>query len=158
MGESDDTLDDLRTEVAVGVRAYLAVTDRGSAAAQERLQRICAGLEWFLNGLLRVHPSWTRHRYVDGLLPDSVAVTSPVTLEIRATMIWGKGRGQWVEPFLGVIRVAATADRIESYEFSFGDTALGLGKVPFRPHRRRPVDPARWLFTLTGGAEPAGAE
>ena len=153
MGESDNALDELRTELAVGVRAYLAMTNPGSAVGQERLQRICAQLEWFLNGLLREHPGWTRHRYVDGLLPDSVAVTSPVGLDVRAMMIWGKGRSQWVEPFLGAIRVATGADRVESYEFSFGDADQGLGRVPFRPHRRRPADPARWLFTLTGGAD-----
>lgn len=155
MGESDNALDDLAAELAVGVRAYLTMTDRGSTAGQERLQRICAQLEWFLNGLLRDHPGWTRHRYVDGLLPDSVTVTSPLTVQIRALMIWGKGRNQWVEPFLGTVRVAAAADRVDSYEFSFGDAAQGLGRVPFRPHRRRPADPARWLFTLTSDADAA---
>ncbi|MFI6763865.1 hypothetical protein ACIBF5_32570 [Micromonospora sp. NPDC050417] len=149
MGESDDALDDLRAELAVGVRAYLGMTDRDSAAGQERVQRVCAQLEWFLNGLLREHPGWTRHRYVDGLLPDTVTVTSPVALEIRAMMIWGKGRSQWIEPFLGALRVAATADKIESYEFSFGDAGQGLGRTQFRPRRRRPADPAQWLFTLT---------
>ncbi|WP_326558747.1 hypothetical protein [Micromonospora sp. NBC_01796] len=154
MGESENALDELRTELAVGVRAYLAMTDHGSPAGHERLQRICAQLEWFLNGLLRDHPGWTRHRYVDGLLPESVVVTSPLGLEIRAMMIWGKGRSQWVEPFLGALGVSPTVDRIESYEFRFGDAGQGLGKVPFRPRRHRPADPARWLFTL---ADEAGA-
>jgi hypothetical protein len=151
VGESDAVPDDLITELAAGVRAYLALADRDSPAGQEWLQRICGQLEWFLNGLLRGHEGWTRHRYVDGLIPDSVAVTSPVAIEIRAIMIWGKGRAQWVEPFLGVVRISPAADRIESYELAFGDAEQGLGRVPFRPHRRRPVDPARWLFTLTGG-------
>ncbi|MFK3984704.1 hypothetical protein ACI2K4_30565 [Micromonospora sp. NPDC050397] len=150
MGESDDALDDLRAELAIGVRAYLAMTERDRAAGRERLQRICAQLEWFLNSLLRDHPGWTRHRYVDGLLPGSAAVTSPVEVEIRAMMIWGKGRSQWVEPFLARIRVAEATDRIDSYEFSFGDAARGLGQVPFRPRRRRPADPPRWSLTLTG--------
>jgi len=119
VGESDDVLDDLSTELAAGVRAYRALADRGTAAGQERLQRICGQLEWFLNGLLRGHEGWTRHRYVDGLIPDSVAVTSPVAVEIRAIMIWGKGRGQWVEPFLGAVRIAPHANRIESYELCF---------------------------------------
>ncbi|WP_329109938.1 hypothetical protein OG792_13900 [Micromonospora sp. NBC_01699] len=154
MGESDDALDDLRAELAVGVRAYLSMIDRNSAVGQERLQRVCAQLEWFLNGLLRDHPGWTRHRYVDGLLPESVTVTPPLGIQVRAMMIWGKGRSQWAEPFLGALGVAATADRIESYTLRFGDAEQGLGQVPFRPRRRRPADPARWLFTLTDGDDP----
>jgi hypothetical protein len=58
-----------------------------------------------------------------------------------------------------MLAIAGTADRIESYTLRFGNAAQGLGQVPFRPRRRRPPDPARWLVTLADGGDPTvGAE
>lgn len=163
-GEPDGPVE-IEAEVAGAVRAYLeieAATGGDPAAppplwrdpaAEAQLWRICAGLEWFLNRLLRDDPGWNEDGFVDGVSADAVVMVSPVEVELRGELLF-LGTPSWRERFLGRLRVAPDRDGLDFYLLAFGDADRGLGRVPERSLRRYPVDPPRWLFVLSGGAQP----
>jgi hypothetical protein len=98
--EPPDT--DLEVKLAGFVRTFIQESrDQHSAAAQEALRWVCAGLEHLLGARLEECERWSG--WVDGvdpatdLLPDAVQVISGAEVSIRGRALWGKKAGG---PFL----------------------------------------------------------
>ena len=153
---------DLESKLAGFVYTYLhAVTNDDSSKEQEALRWVCVGLEFLLGELLSASDEW--NGWIDGIqpatdmVPDAIEVVSSVTLRIRGSALWARGRGSgpfWIEPFLGLVEISVTGDSIVNYDLKFGDAARGLATVPFDRHLRRPdwFCPAHWLFTFSSAS------
>ncbi len=150
---------DLESKLARFIGSYIHASASGSPSdVADSLRWVCSGLEFLLGSLLDECEGW--NGWVDGIHPatdffaDAVKASSEVDLTVRAQALWyehGRQGGSWIEPFLGVVRISKTHDAIDSYEISFGDAGLGLGKFPFGRRVRRAdwYYPAEWLFLFS---------
>jgi hypothetical protein len=92
-------------KLAANARVYLDACTRGDADAQsEALRELSSALEWLLGALLRSREEWSPYWWVDGFLPDSVKVVSPVELLIAGRVIWcdSDRNGRWWYDPLGL--------------------------------------------------------
>jgi hypothetical protein len=148
----------LAAELANSAREYIDVAqDAGSAREQDALRRLCATLEYVLGNELESCEEW--NGWVDGIVPayghtpDAVRVISHTQVSIRGYGIWGKSaRGPFcIDPFFSVVHITEAGDAITGYDLGFGDTARGLGAVPYGKHLRWPdwFFPSEWLFRFS---------
>jgi hypothetical protein len=90
----------------------------------------------------------------DDVLPTSVTVLASIELSLQGLMIWGQSKQtqEWVEPFFSTVRVADAGNEVLVYRMLCGDSALGLGKVPYlaRKNRGDQALPEEWMFIFSG--------
>jgi hypothetical protein len=136
---------DLEKKLANALRLYLGATDDLRYGRGRELSDVLA----FLTGaLLQSEETWSRYRYVDGLLEDSINTVSPREVDVRGKLIWGDEHNQWIEPFWGQISLASDQADAPDYQLHIGDAGMGLGKVPYGTHERRERTVTDWIFTI----------
>jgi len=70
-------------------------------------------------------------------------------------MIWGqvKQTPEWIEPFLGQVRVGEGANEVLVYRLLCADADRGLGKVGYGTrHRAGQSLPEEWMFVFEKNA------
>ena len=142
---------DVEKKLAVALRRYLNAEDE--VGRRERARVLAETVAWLTGLLLKGEEGWSRYWWVDGLLEDSIEVTSRDSVDISGNLIWDGERNQWLEPFQGSVRINPSTDALSAFEFHLGNAATGLQTRAHGTHLRREVPVTDWLFTLRGGPE-----
>jgi hypothetical protein len=129
----------------------MRVCGGGDESEQQQLRAVCSSLARVLGRLLQGNEKWSVYYWVDDILPISTTVVSG-ELKIEGFVICGqrKQTQQWVEPFLGSVRLSETSNRVIC-QLMCGDAARGLGKVPYgKSNTRAGLHlPEEWLFRFS---------
>ncbi|RVX42173.1 hypothetical protein EDD27_4793 [Nonomuraea polychroma] len=118
-------------------------------ANADRLREVGERLARFSGVLLSAEEFWGPYRWIDDVVPDEAHEVRPDTIAFHGVLIWGEGRGQWVEPIAGTIQLTADHHGIAAYELLIGDRSLGLKSVKYGAKRPRGWPHAvDWLVEL----------
>ena len=136
--------------LAQDLQSYLRDCGSVDEADQQQLRAVCSTLARILGQLLQGNEKWSVYYWVDAILPISTTADSG-ELKIYGLMIWGQSKQtqQWVEPFLGSVRLSETGNRVIC-RLMCGDAARGLGRLPYGKSNTRAGLrlPEEWLFSF----------
>jgi hypothetical protein len=137
------------------VRSYLNVHEGDDDSEAQQLRNVCSALARLLSRSLSETEKWDSYFWVDAILPTCAAVSGPGEVSVLGYMIWAryKQNEEWIEPFLGQVRVDEGANELLAYRLLCADAACGLGKVRYGTrHRAGHSLPEEWMFVFEANA------
>jgi hypothetical protein len=150
-GTEPDRNADLEEILVHDLQSYLRAGGSGDESEQRKVRAVCSTLARVLGRFLQGNEKWSVYYWVDDILPISTTAVSG-ELKIHGLMIWGqrKQTQQWVEPFLGSVRLSEAGNRVIC-RLICGDAARGLGRLPYGKSNTRVGLhlPQEWLFTFS---------